>query len=56
VGSSDPLMKFWDHLISGGRLKLETSNSTQRWKTRDPLLEFWDLPYISATVEATNFN
>ena len=27
----DPLLEFWDPLISPERLKLETSNLTQRW-------------------------
>ena len=50
-------------------MKLETSNLAQRWTTvstneksaklghvgsRDPLLEFWDLPNISGTVKARN--
>jgi len=25
------------------------------WESRDPLLEFWDHPNISGTVEARNF-
>jgi len=30
-GSRDPLLEFWDPLISRGRMKLETSNLAQRW-------------------------
>ena len=29
-GSRDPLLEFWDPLISRGRIKLETSNLAQR--------------------------
>ena len=29
-GSCDPLLEFWDPLISRGRIKLETSNLAQR--------------------------
>ena len=25
------------------------------WKSRDPLLEFWEFPNISVTIEAGNF-
>ena len=32
-GSRDPLLQFWDPLISQGRIKLETSNLAQRWTT-----------------------
>jgi len=31
VGSRDPILEFWDSLISRGRLKLPTSNLAQRW-------------------------
>jgi len=31
MGSRDPLLEFWDPLISPGRMKLETSNLAQRW-------------------------
>ena len=31
-GSRDPLLEFWDPLISRGRLKLETSNLAERWR------------------------
>ena len=31
VGVGDPISKFWDPLIFRERLKLETSNLTQRW-------------------------
>jgi len=30
-GSRDPILEFWDPLISRGRLKLETSNLARRW-------------------------
>jgi len=30
-GSRDPLLEFWDPLISRERLKLETLNLAQRW-------------------------
>jgi len=67
VGVSDPILKFWDPLISRERLELETSNLARRrtWVTsnekdamlgpRDPILEFWDPPKISRTVGARNF-
>jgi len=29
----DPLLEFWDTLISRERLKLETSKLSQRWMT-----------------------
>jgi len=32
-GSGDPLLEFWDPLISRERLKLETSNLARRWMT-----------------------
>ena len=32
VGVSDPLLEFWDPLISLGRMKQETSYLAQRWK------------------------
>jgi len=69
--------QFWNfgsRLISRERLKLETSNLARRrkavssnqkiikigskgvtWGSRDPILEFWDPPNISRTVEAKNF-
>jgi len=31
-GSRDPLLEFWDPLISRGWLKLETSNLAERWR------------------------
>ena len=31
-GSRDPLLEFWNPLISPDRLKLETSNLAQIWK------------------------
>jgi len=30
-GSRDPILEFWDPLISRERLKLETSNLARRW-------------------------
>ena len=33
LGSRDPLLEFWDPLISPEQLKLETSNLTHRWMT-----------------------
>ena len=30
-GSRDPILEFWDPLISRERLKLETSNLAPRW-------------------------
>ena len=30
-GSRDPLLEFWDLLISPGRMKLETSYLAQKW-------------------------
>ena len=69
-GSRDPVLEFWDPLISRERLKLETANLAKRRTaassneenaklghvgSRDPILEFWDLPNIARTVEARNF-
>ena len=33
VGAREPHLEFWDPLISGGRLKLGTSNLAQKWRS-----------------------
>ena len=55
MGSRDPLLELRDPIISRERLKLETSNLARRRGhvgSCDLVLEFWESPDISVTVEA----
>ena len=41
--------------VSSNEKKCKIGSKGVMWESRDPLLEFWDPPNISGTVEARNF-
>jgi len=41
--------------VSSNGKKCKIASKGVMWGSRDPLLEFWDPPNISGTVEAKNF-
>ena len=41
--------------VTSNEKKIKIRSKRVMWGSRDPLLEFWDPPNISLTVEARNF-